>query len=103
MRLARRTRGNYMVVTMARTRRVKARIIAVGNSRGVRIPKPLFEQAGLGGEVELHAEDGRIIIAAARRPRAGWAEAAAVAHACGDDELLETPAPAFDADDWEWP
>ena len=87
---------------MAKTRRVKARIVAIGNSRGVRIPKPLFEQAGLGEEVELHAEDGRIIIAAARRPRAGWAEAAAAAHSRGDDRLLETPVAAFDAEEWEW-
>jgi antitoxin MazE len=87
---------------MPRTRRIKARIVAIGNSHGVRIPKPLLEQAGLTDEVELHAEDGRIVIAAARRPRAGWADAAAEAHARGDDRLLSTPAPGFDATEWEW-
>lgn len=86
---------------MPRTRRIKARIVAIGNSHGVRIPKPLLEQAGLTDEVELHAEDGRIVIAAAHPPRAGWAAAAAQAHERGDDRLLPTPAPAFD-EDWEW-
>ena len=90
------------MITMSRTRRIKARIVAIGNSRGVRIPKPLLEQAGLGDEVELHAEDGRIVIAAAHRPRAGWAAAAAAAHARGDDRRMETPASAFDAEEWEW-
>jgi antitoxin MazE len=92
----------YIVSTMPRRSSVKGRIVAIGNSQGVRIPKPLLEQAGLTGEVELHAEDGRIVIAAARQPRAGWAAAAAQLHARGEDRLLETPAPAFDAEGWEW-
>jgi antitoxin MazE len=87
---------------MRRRTSVKGRIVSIGNSQGVRIPKPLLEQAGLTGEVELHAEDGRIVIAAARQPRAGWAAAAAQLHDLGEDRLLETPAPAFDADGWEW-
>lgn len=81
---------------------MKTRIVAIGNSRGIRIPKLLLEQAGLAGDVELHAEEGRIVIAAARLARAGWAEAAADLHARGEDGLIETPAPAFDAEEWEW-
>ncbi|MEO7084558.1 MAG: AbrB/MazE/SpoVT family DNA-binding domain-containing protein [Gemmatimonadaceae bacterium] len=87
---------------MRRSTSVKARIVAIGNSQGIRIPKPLLEQAGLVGDVELHAEDGRIVIAAARQPRAGWAQAAAALRARGEDGLIETPAPAFDAEEWEW-
>lgn len=87
---------------MPRSSSVKARIVAIGNSQGVRIPKPLLAHAGLAGEVELHAENGRIVIAASRHARAGWAEAAEQLHARGEDGLLETPAPAFDRDDWEW-
>jgi antitoxin MazE len=81
---------------------IKARIVAIGNSQGIRIPKPLLEQAGLAGEVELHAEDGRIVIAAVRQPRSGWADAAATLHARGEDGLLDTPAPAFDHEEWTW-
>lgn len=87
---------------MSHSNSVKSRIVAIGNSQGVRIPKPLLEHAGLSGEVELHAENGRIVIAAARRARAGWAEAAAELHAHGEDALIETPAPTFDAKEWEW-
>lgn len=87
---------------MPRSAAVKARIVAIGNSHGVRIPKPLLEQAGLSGEVELHAEHGRIVIAATQTARAGWAAAAATLHARGEDGLIEMPTPAFDAEEWEW-
>lgn len=87
---------------MPRSNSIKARIVAIGNSQGVRLPKPLLEQAGLGADVELHAEPGRIVIAATRRARAGWAEAAAQLHAQGEDGLLETAAPAFDTEEWAW-
>ena len=81
---------------------MKTRIVAIGNSQGIRIPKLLLEQAGLEGDVELRAEPGRIVIAAIHRARAGWAEAAAQLRARDEDDLIETPAPAFDAVDWEW-
>jgi antitoxin MazE len=87
-------------MSRARPSSVKARIVAIGNSQGIRIPKPLLEQAGLAGDVELRAEAGQIVIAATRRPRAGWAAAAAALHAHGEDRLLET-ATTFDQE-WEW-
>lgn len=80
-----------------------ARIVRIGNSRGIRVPKALLEQAQLPEEVELQAEPGRLIVRAARRTRAGWAEAAVQMHARGDDRLLETAAGSrFDTEEWEW-
>ncbi len=82
---------------------MRARIVRVGNSRGVRLPKPLLEQSGLPDEVEIHAEPGRIIIESARRPRSGWAEAARAMAECRDDALLDEPTPTeFDAEEWTW-
>lgn len=82
---------------------MKARIVRVGNSRGVRLPKPLLDEAGLGEEVDIHAEPGRIIIEAAVRPRAGWAEAARSMAERGDDALLDGPTPtSFDNEEWTW-
>lgn len=37
-------------------------LIAIGNSRGVRIPKPLLNESGLGNEVELQVKKGEIRI-----------------------------------------
>lgn len=49
---------------------VKARLVRIGNSRGVRIPKPLIEEAGLGPEVELQLRGDEIVISAIAAPRA---------------------------------
>jgi antitoxin MazE len=82
---------------------VKARIVRIGNSQGVRIPKPLLEEAQLGDEVELRAEAGRIVIERADAPRAGWSEAFAAMAAAGDDALLDEATPtAFDEAEWTW-
>jgi antitoxin MazE len=82
---------------------MRARIVRVGNSRGVRLPKPLLEQAGLGDEVEIQAEPGRIIIKSARPPRSGWAEAARTMAERGDHVLFDEPTPTeFDEVEWKW-
>jgi antitoxin MazE len=81
----------------------KTRIVRIGNSRGIRVPKVLLDQAQLPEEVELHAEPGRLVVRAARRPRAGWAEAAKAMQARGDDRLMDEPTSTrFDQEEWEW-
>jgi antitoxin MazE len=81
----------------------KTRIVRIGNSRGIRLPKALIEQAELSEEVELYAEPGRLIVQAVREARVGWAEAARRMHAAGDDRLLDEPtATKFDHEDWKW-
>jgi antitoxin MazE len=81
----------------------RTRIVRIGNSRGIRIPKALLAQAQLPDEVQLRAEPGRLVVRAARRPRMGWAEAAKALHARGGDALLDKPTPTrFDRDDWKW-
>jgi antitoxin MazE len=84
---------------------MKTRVVAIGNSQGIRIPKPLLEQTGLSGEVELSAEDGALVIRPAKRPRARWAEAFQEMARRGDDALLDDAAPglsAWDEGEWEW-
>ncbi len=45
---------------------MKTTIVSIGNSRGVRIPKPLLEESGLGINVELKVRKGEIKIVPAR-------------------------------------
>jgi antitoxin MazE len=81
----------------------KTRIVRIGNSQGIRVPKPLLDQAQLPEDVELSAEPGQIIVRAARGPRDGWAEAARAMRGRNDDELLDEPtATAFDVEAWTW-
>ena len=82
---------------------MKARLVQIGNSRGIWLPKPLIEQAGLTEEVELRLHAGAITIRSAADPRAGWAEAAKLMRARGDVRLLDPPRPTrFDEEEWEW-
>lgn len=68
---------------------VESRIIQIGNSRGVRIPKALLEQAGITDEVSMEARDGEIVLRVRKaHPRDGWREAARAMHAIGDDAPL---------------
>jgi len=48
---------------------MKASIITIGNSKGIRIPKPLLEESGLSGNVEIKALRGEIKIIAAKPER----------------------------------
>ena len=82
---------------------MKTHLIRIGNSRGVRLPKPLIEQAGLSEEVELRVQEGAIVIARGRSPRSGWANAAREMRQRGEDRLLEAHTPThFDDEEWEW-
>lgn len=84
---------------------MKTRIVPIGNSQGIRIPKMLLEQTGLSGEVEIRAEKETLVIRPARRPRAGWAAAFQKMSQRADDTLLDEAAPSlsrWDEDEWEW-
>ena len=82
---------------------MKTRLIRIGNSRGVRLPKPLLEEAQLSDEVDLKAEPGCIVIRSTPQPRAGWAEAARRMRERGEDRLLDAHTPTrFEREEWEW-
>jgi antitoxin MazE len=81
----------------------RTRIIQIGNSKGIRVPKMLLEHAQLPDEVELQAEQGQLIVRAARGARAGWAEAAKRMRTRGEDQLLgATTSSHFDDKEWQW-
>jgi antitoxin MazE len=84
---------------------MKVNIVKIGNSHGIRIPKPLLEQTGLSGEVELVVKDGTLIIQHVHSVRANWDEAFADMVSRGDDRLIEGDAlqpTTFDEEEWEW-
>lgn len=83
---------------------MKTELIQIGNSRGVRIPKPFIEQCGLGDAVELRVENDCLVISPGRRPRHRWKEAFQAAGGSIHDELLlngEAPS-EFDSKEWQW-
>ena len=82
---------------------ITTRIVRIGNSQGIRVPKPLLDQAQLPEEVELLAEPGRLVVRAATAPRHGWADEARAMRERGDDRLLDEPTPTrFETEEWTW-
>jgi antitoxin MazE len=84
---------------------VKSRIVKIGNSRGIRIPKILLDQANLGDEIEVEVQGDKLIIRSFRHPRQGWDEQFAEMARCGDDQLLESATmnlSNWDKNEWEW-
>lgn len=84
---------------------MKAAIIKIGNSRGIRIPKPVFEQCGFEEEVEMKVHDKQLVIRSPHRVRQGWSEAFKSMADQGDDKVLTDFAglsTAWDDTEWEW-
>lgn len=83
---------------------MKVELVRIGNSRGIRIPKPLIEQCGFGDTVELYVEQNHLIIEPDRRPRQDWEEAFAEAGSSAGDPLLFEALVLndFDVEEWTW-
>jgi antitoxin MazE len=82
---------------------VRTRLVRIGNSRGVRLPKSLIAQVGLTDEIELHVRDGAIILERAISARSGWEEAAKEIRKRDKDRLLDPVSSThFDEEEWEW-
>ncbi|MBA3947502.1 MAG: AbrB/MazE/SpoVT family DNA-binding domain-containing protein [Herpetosiphonaceae bacterium] len=84
---------------------LKTRIVKIGNSQGVRIPKLFLEQTKLHDDVELEVQANQIVIRSARHGREGWDAAFQAMAELGDDQLLDadTVLPtAWDEDEWAW-
>lgn len=80
---------------------MKSRLVRIGNSRGLRLPKALIEEAGLNEKVELRVHNGAIIISPVRVSRSGWAEAARKLAKKGNASLLDATTPThFDEKEW---
>jgi antitoxin MazE len=84
---------------------LKTRIIKIGNSQGIRIPKLLLDQLGLEDEVELEVQENQLVIRSTHQPRAGWDEQFRQMAERGDDALLDAEADKlsqWDQDEWVW-
>ncbi len=84
---------------------MKTAIVRIGNSRGIRIPKPILEQCRLRDEVEMEVRGDCLIIRGAAEARNGWDDAFRRMHEHDDDVLVHEDSSAatrWDTTEWEW-
>ncbi len=82
---------------------MKQELTRIGNSRGIRIPKPLIDQCGFGDVVELRVVPEGLVISPYRFPRHGWREAFAESPTPERRLLLDRlPTNNFDRKEWKW-
>jgi antitoxin MazE len=84
---------------------VKTRIIQIGNSQGIRIPKPILEQLGFTDEVELEVLPDQLVIRSVHQPRRQWDESFKAMAETGDDQLLDDEPltlTEWEEREWEW-
>jgi antitoxin MazE len=83
----------------------RARLVRMGNSRGIRLPRLFLEEAELDEEVELEVQDGQVIVRLVPRPRRDWDKEFQGMTARGDDRLLDSKAftlTSWDEEKWVW-
>ena len=80
------------------------RIVQVGNSKGLRLPKAVLEQCQFDDEVELKVHEDELIIKPVGKIRKGWDKAFQAMARNHDDQLLDTDTTAteWDKSEWEW-
>jgi antitoxin MazE len=84
---------------------VKSRIVKIGNSRGIRIPKVLLDQVKLSDDIEVEVQGDKLIIRSFRSSRQGWDDQFIEMARHGDDKLLDSDPvclSSWDKDEWEW-
>ena len=85
---------------------MKTKIIRIGNSQGVRIPKPLIEESGITEEIEMILRDNEIVLRSAETIRKDWEASFEKMAELGDDSLLdqeEIEKPSdWDESEWTW-
>ena len=79
-----------------------SKLIQIGNSKGLRIPKTLIAKYNLSDELELIETKQGILIQPKRSVRHNWKE---LIKAAGEDNSIDEPQNIqsdFDKDEWTW-
>lgn len=78
-------------------------LVAIGNSKGIRIPKAILDQCNIRDQIDLEVREGRIILEpVSDQPRKGWNAAFQQMAANADDGLLLDDDIDIEMDDWQW-
>lgn len=73
---------------------MEAKLVRIGNSKGVRLPKSMLVQTGMTERIEIEARGHSIILKPVKEPRSGWE----ASFAKGGHELNKEDRAWLDAD-----
>ncbi len=81
-----------------------AKIVPIGNSRGIRLPKKLLDELQWAGDLQIETRGNELVITPAEGVHKDWEESAKAMHRRGDDSLLlgENTESAWDETQWQW-
>ena len=78
-------------------------VIAIGNSKGIRLPKTILEQLHVTDKLDLEVENHQIVLKPiVKSPRTGWTDSFVKMHERKEDVLLINEKPDTEAFEWEW-
>lgn len=80
-----------------------AKVVAIGNSRGIRIPNNILKSMKIDTEIDLiyNEEKEEILIRPVKKARQGWEDAFRKMNRSGDDRMLIHDSVDID-NGWEW-
>lgn len=79
-------------------------LIQIGNSKGVRIPKPLIEICHLDKEIEFIVTEKGLLLSPSKSSRNGWELQFknAIIQEKAENDLFEGMKNKFDEEEWTW-
>lgn len=78
-------------------------VISIGNSKGIRIPKPILDQLQVKDQLDLEINNSQIILKPIKNvPRDGWDESFAKMHDLNEDLLIDESVTDSEAFEWVW-
>ena len=72
---------------------MQAKLVKIGNSYGVRLPKTVIDTCGFQSDLELNVKGKSVVLTAEKQPRFGWQEAI-------QNEIMSKPLKYLG--EWEW-
>jgi len=84
---------------------METKLVKIGNSFGIRLPKSLIQQYDLGDDIEINPTEDGILIRSRKKARTGWAEQLQLSIQNGhapDGESLEGFSDEFTDKEWQW-
>lgn len=80
-----------------------AKIVPIGTSKGIRLPKTVIEKYHFGEKVSLiESKEGVLLKPIKYKPREGWKEAFLKGEGASKAEHWNMPTSTWDEDEWQW-